>query len=166
MNILLLCNSVVVPESQNAIEFPFYNSCNVIILGIEDEYDGPQLEDGKVTLAFMKDLMELYLNQKKLHRKFCYKVIEIIDRKLKFFVHNIFDQVNIEMAIGLNCSDVRVVSAVRTSWNGRPSKILLFSNMVIRSALTGVPTPGPRPEPAGIPSENAGCRSGAEYVTG
>lgn len=44
-------------------------------LAIEDEYSGPKLEDGKVTLQFMKDLMIAYKNQKKLHRKYAYKVI-------------------------------------------------------------------------------------------
>lgn len=43
-------------------------------IAIEDDYTGPQLEDGKVTLKFMKDLMEFYKDQKKLHRKFAYKV--------------------------------------------------------------------------------------------
>lgn len=41
---------------------------------IEDDYDGPKLEDGKVTLKFMEELIEYYKNQKKLHRKFAYKV--------------------------------------------------------------------------------------------
>lgn len=41
---------------------------------IEDDYVGPQLEDGKVTLKFMEELMEFYKDQKKLHRKFAYKV--------------------------------------------------------------------------------------------
>lgn len=41
---------------------------------IEDEYSGPKLEDGKVTLAFMKELMQWYKEQKKLHRKCAYQV--------------------------------------------------------------------------------------------
>lgn len=45
---------------------------------IEDDYDGPKLEDGKVTEKFMVDLMEYYKNQKKLHRKFAYKVLSHI----------------------------------------------------------------------------------------
>lgn len=44
-------------------------------LAIENDYVGPELEDGKVTLQFMKDLMELYKNQGKLHRKYAYKVM-------------------------------------------------------------------------------------------
>lgn len=47
------------------------------VLAIEDDYKGPQLEDGKVTLKFMKDLMEHYKAQKRLHRKFAYKVSSI-----------------------------------------------------------------------------------------
>lgn len=45
-----------------------------IILGIEDDYVGPQLEGGKVTLQFMEELIEFYKGQRKLHRKFAYKV--------------------------------------------------------------------------------------------
>lgn len=41
---------------------------------IEDEYDGPKLEDGKVTVQFTHDLMEAYKAQKKLHRKYAYEV--------------------------------------------------------------------------------------------
>ncbi|NXD91039.1 PPP5 phosphatase, partial [Chaetorhynchus papuensis] len=42
---------------------------------IEDEYGGPRLEDGKVTLAFMKELMQWYKDQKKLHRKCTYQIL-------------------------------------------------------------------------------------------
>lgn len=45
-------------------------SCPVI----EDEYVGPKLEDGKVTVKFMKELMEWFKDQKKLHRKCAYQV--------------------------------------------------------------------------------------------
>lgn len=41
---------------------------------IEDEYSGPKLEDGKVTITFMKELMQWYKEQKKLHRKCAYQV--------------------------------------------------------------------------------------------
>lgn len=41
---------------------------------IEDEYVGPKLEDSKVTLKFMKELMEWFKDQKKLHRKCAYQV--------------------------------------------------------------------------------------------
>lgn len=45
-----------------------------LIIAIEDDYVGPQLENGKVTLKFMEELMEFYKDQKRLHRKFAYKV--------------------------------------------------------------------------------------------
>lgn len=48
---------------------------------IEDDYNGPKLEDGKVTLTFMKELMQHYKAQKKLHKKFAYKV-----RPLKYII--------------------------------------------------------------------------------
>ncbi|NXQ95614.1 PPP5 phosphatase, partial [Sagittarius serpentarius] len=42
---------------------------------IEDEYSGPKLDGGKVTLAFMKELMQWYKEQKKLHRKCAYQIL-------------------------------------------------------------------------------------------
>ncbi|EOA92891.1 Serine/threonine-protein phosphatase 5 [Anas platyrhynchos] len=36
------------------------DSLDIESMTIEDEYSGPKLEDGKVTLAFMKDLMQWY----------------------------------------------------------------------------------------------------------
>lgn len=44
-------------------------------MAIEDEYTGPALEDGKVTLKFMLDLMKTYKEQGKLHRKYAYKIL-------------------------------------------------------------------------------------------
>lgn len=44
------------------------------ITAIEDDYTGPALEDGKVTLDFMKKLMEFYKQEKRLHKKYAYKV--------------------------------------------------------------------------------------------
>jgi serine/threonine-protein phosphatase 5 len=41
---------------------------------IEEEYSGPKLEDGKVTLEFMEHLMKTYKEQGKLHRRYAYKV--------------------------------------------------------------------------------------------
>ena len=41
---------------------------------IEDDYVGPKLEDGKVTTTFVKELMQAYKDQKKLHRKYAYHV--------------------------------------------------------------------------------------------
>lgn len=49
-----------------------------MFLAIDDKYDGPKLENGKVTLEFVKDLMETYVNQKKLHKKYAYKVKNLI----------------------------------------------------------------------------------------
>lgn len=45
-----------------------------MVSAIEDDYDGPTLENGQVTLEFMKDLMKHYKDQKKLHKKYAYKV--------------------------------------------------------------------------------------------
>nr|CAD7407836.1 unnamed protein product [Timema poppensis] len=51
------------------------DSINLENMVIEDEYLGPKLEDGKVTEQFMKDLMESYKKQGKLHRKYAYKIL-------------------------------------------------------------------------------------------
>lgn len=50
---------------------------------IEEDYQGPALEDGKVTVKFMEDLMEHYKKQKKLHRKYAYKILCDIDVYLR-----------------------------------------------------------------------------------
>ncbi|NXR09888.1 PPP5 phosphatase, partial [Semnornis frantzii] len=51
------------------------DSLDIEGMTIEDEYSGPKLEGGKVTLAFMQDLMEWYKEQKKLHRKCAYQIL-------------------------------------------------------------------------------------------
>ncbi|XP_041969486.1 serine/threonine-protein phosphatase 5 [Aricia agestis] len=51
------------------------DSINLDSMTIEEEYTGPSLEDGKVTLKFVTDLMEHYVAQKKLHRKYAYKIL-------------------------------------------------------------------------------------------
>nr|CAD7590719.1 unnamed protein product [Timema genevievae] len=58
------------------------DSINLENMVIEDEYLGPKLEDGKVTEQFMKDLMESYKKQGKLHRKYAYKLFngDFVDR--------------------------------------------------------------------------------------
>ncbi|XP_058061231.1 serine/threonine-protein phosphatase 5 [Anopheles bellator] len=40
-----------------------------------DDYNGPKLEDGKVTLEFMKSLLDWYKNQNKLHKNYAYKIL-------------------------------------------------------------------------------------------
>ncbi|XP_059047787.1 serine/threonine-protein phosphatase 5 [Achroia grisella] len=51
------------------------DSINLDVMTIEDEYEGPSLEDGKVTLKFVTELMEHYKQQKKLHKKYAYKIL-------------------------------------------------------------------------------------------
>ncbi|XP_037030544.1 serine/threonine-protein phosphatase 5 [Bradysia coprophila] len=52
-------------------------------IAIEDDYKGPQLENGKVTLKFMEELMEFYKQEKRLHKKFAYKILCEIDLYLR-----------------------------------------------------------------------------------
>ncbi|XP_060557027.1 serine/threonine-protein phosphatase 5-like, partial [Ruditapes philippinarum] len=42
---------------------------------IEDEYKGPRLENGNVTLSFVQELMDTFKDQKKLHRKYAYQIL-------------------------------------------------------------------------------------------
>ncbi|ERE50168.1 serine/threonine-protein phosphatase 5-like protein, partial [Cricetulus griseus] len=51
------------------------DSLDIESMTIEDEYSGPKLEDGKVTITFMKELMQWYREQKKLHRKCAYQIL-------------------------------------------------------------------------------------------
>jgi len=51
------------------------DSIDVESMSVEDKYDGPKLENGKVTLQFMKDLMETYKNQGSLHRKYAFQIL-------------------------------------------------------------------------------------------
>ncbi|XP_077998671.1 serine/threonine-protein phosphatase 5-like [Glandiceps talaboti] len=44
-------------------------------MAIEDNYDGPNIDNGKVTLDFVKGMMETFKNQKKLHRKYAYMIL-------------------------------------------------------------------------------------------
>lgn len=58
--------------------FKFSMSMKIRLLGcfvvVESSYDGPHLEDGKVTLKFLQELLERFKNQKKIHRKYAYTV--------------------------------------------------------------------------------------------
>ncbi|CAK1583856.1 unnamed protein product [Parnassius mnemosyne] len=51
------------------------DSINLDAMTIEDEYEGPALEDGKVTLKFVTELMEYYKQEKQLHKKYAYKIL-------------------------------------------------------------------------------------------
>jgi len=50
-------------------------SIDIESMGVEEKYDGPRLEGGKVTLQFMKSLMETYKNQGKLHRRYAFQML-------------------------------------------------------------------------------------------
>ncbi|XP_045529820.1 serine/threonine-protein phosphatase 5-like [Pieris brassicae] len=75
------CNKIVMKiafEKAIAVEKKEVNiadSINLDSITIEDEYVGPSLEDGKVTLKFVTELMKFYENQKKLHKKYAYKIL-------------------------------------------------------------------------------------------
>ncbi|XP_037946088.1 serine/threonine-protein phosphatase 5 [Teleopsis dalmanni] len=68
--------AIAVDQPEKSLSEMFHDLENITI---EDDYNGPALEENKVTLKFMMDLMEHYKNQKKLHRKYAYKILCDID---------------------------------------------------------------------------------------
>ena len=58
------------------------DSIDLESMAVDSKYEGPRLEGGKVTLAFMKTLMETYKKQGTLHRKFAFQILLEI---LKYF---------------------------------------------------------------------------------
>lgn len=52
-------------------------------MSIEDNYSGPNLEDGRVTLNFMKELIKTYREQGKLHKKHAYKILLDVKKYLE-----------------------------------------------------------------------------------
>lgn len=41
---------------------------------MESSYDGPKLQNDKITLEFVKEMLNYFKDQKKIHRKYAYKV--------------------------------------------------------------------------------------------
>lgn len=62
--------AIAVEDARSPFEQISYDSINV-----EDDDATPHLEDGKVTLKFVKELMYAYKNEQKLHKKYAYKIL-------------------------------------------------------------------------------------------
>nr|CAG4636059.1 EOG090X03S1 [Eubosmina coregoni]SVE69715.1 EOG090X03S1 [Eubosmina coregoni] len=58
-------------------------SINIESMSLESSYNGPHLIDGKVTKQFMEELMEAYKDQKKLHRKYAFKILLDVEELFK-----------------------------------------------------------------------------------
>uniref|UniRef100_A0A8C1PX41 Serine/threonine-protein phosphatase n=1 Tax=Cyprinus carpio TaxID=7962 RepID=A0A8C1PX41_CYPCA len=77
------CNKIVKQKAferaiaSDELKRSVVDSLDIENMTIEDDYAGPKLEDGKVTLKFMKDLMAWFKDQKKLHRKCAYQTEKI-----------------------------------------------------------------------------------------
>ncbi len=57
-------------------EVSVVDKINLESMAVEDSYDGPRLEnETTVTLDFMKQLLECYRNQKKLHRRYAFQIL-------------------------------------------------------------------------------------------
>uniref|UniRef100_A0A671SKB7 Serine/threonine-protein phosphatase n=1 Tax=Sinocyclocheilus anshuiensis TaxID=1608454 RepID=A0A671SKB7_9TELE len=77
------CNKIVKQKAferaiaSDELKRSVVDSLDIENMTIEDDYAGPKLEDGNVTLKFMKDLMAWFKDQNKLHRKCAYQTEEI-----------------------------------------------------------------------------------------
>ncbi|KAK6296287.1 hypothetical protein J4Q44_G00340000 [Coregonus suidteri] len=75
------CNKIVKQKAferaiaSDEIKKSVVDSLDIENMMIEDEYTGPKLEEGKVTMTFMKEMMECFKDQKKLHRKCAYQIL-------------------------------------------------------------------------------------------
>ncbi|XP_066944863.1 serine/threonine-protein phosphatase 5 [Macrobrachium rosenbergii] len=80
VKMLMFQKAIAVDDDKKSVA----ESINLEAMVIEDDYEGPRLEDGKVTEQFMKDLMEHYKAQKKLHRQYAYKILlDVKDHLMK-----------------------------------------------------------------------------------
>ncbi|RGB36536.1 Metallo-dependent phosphatase-like protein, partial [Rhizophagus diaphanus] len=63
---------------EKAIEVFYYllftSYVNVFIV-VEPSYDGPKLEDGKITKEFIEEMMERFKNQKRIHKRHAFQII-------------------------------------------------------------------------------------------
>ncbi|XP_069961394.1 serine/threonine-protein phosphatase 5 [Cherax quadricarinatus] len=78
VKMLLFQKAIAVDDDNKSVA----QSIDLESMAIEDDYIGPRLEDGKVTESFMKELMEHYKVQKKLHRRYAYKILLDVKEQL------------------------------------------------------------------------------------
>uniref|UniRef100_A0A2P2I2P8 protein-serine/threonine phosphatase n=3 Tax=Hirondellea gigas TaxID=1518452 RepID=A0A2P2I2P8_9CRUS len=77
VQMLLFQKAIAVDDKKSVAD-----SINLDAMTIEDNYNGPALEDGKVTEKFVVELMEHYKEERKLHKKYAYKIL--LDIKVYF----------------------------------------------------------------------------------
>ncbi|CAG8671082.1 12365_t:CDS:10 [Acaulospora morrowiae] len=53
---------------------------NVDSIVVEPSYDGPRIEDGKITKEFIEKAMEYFKNRKRIHRKYAYQIIIAVQK--------------------------------------------------------------------------------------
>ncbi|KAK8371904.1 hypothetical protein O3P69_013501 [Scylla paramamosain] len=79
VKMMLFQKAIAVEEDSKSVAA----SIDLEAMVIEDDYSGPRLEDGKVTEGFMEDLIHHYTQQKKLHRRYAYKILLDMKEYLK-----------------------------------------------------------------------------------
>ncbi|OZJ04722.1 hypothetical protein BZG36_01783 [Bifiguratus adelaidae] len=50
-------------------------SINLDLMTIEDNYDGPRIKDNHIDEAFLKDMLQRFEDQKKIHKKYAFMII-------------------------------------------------------------------------------------------
>ena len=71
-----------------------FETINLDAMTIDDNYNGPKIIDGKVTLEFVNELIESFKNEKILDRKYAYKII--MDSRELFAVEPTLVDITIE----------------------------------------------------------------------
>jgi len=59
-----------------------YDTLDIESIEVEPEYDGPQWE-GEITEEFVVQMIEMFKNDKRLHRKYAYKILVVAGEQLK-----------------------------------------------------------------------------------
>ncbi|VTJ71005.1 Hypothetical predicted protein [Marmota monax] len=103
------------------------DSLDIESMTIEDEYSGPKLEDGKVTITFMKELMQWYKDQKKLHRKCAYQILvqvkEVLS-KLSTLVETTLKEVRVEPGVVAHAMILAMWEAGGWQVRGQPGQLM------------------------------------------
>ena len=66
-------NKAIAVEEKSGVAESIADEVEAMV--VEDKYEGPHLENGKVTKDFVYQLLEHYRNQKLLHKKYAFQIL-------------------------------------------------------------------------------------------
>ena len=66
-------NKAIAVEEKSGVAESIADEVEAMV--VEDKYEGPHLENGKVTKDFVHQLLEHYRNQKLLHKKYAFQIL-------------------------------------------------------------------------------------------